>query len=151
MWSRWVTQLGACEVHECQGRAYACRVNASRGRAGRAVNLFPHYRSATPTLSMQQRRCWRCCCYTNVTKMVQIRILVAPRPQWALSCLKVDITAWTRQDITTPDLAGAVRLAVNRGVKLETINRVLGDVGLRWDTPAGDLRSSVHGELGRRR
>jgi hypothetical protein len=68
--------------------------------------------------------------------MARIHILVAPRPQWALSCLKVEIIAWTRQDITTTDLAGAVRLAVNRGVKLETINDVLGDVGLRWDTPA---------------
>jgi hypothetical protein len=105
-----------------------------------------------PNIIIAPRRCWwRCFCYTNDTKVQQLHILVAPRPQWALSCLQVDITAWTRQDITTPDLAGAVRLAVNRGVKLGTINRVLGDVGLRWDTPAGDLRSSVHGELGRRR
>jgi hypothetical protein len=53
--------------------------------------------------------------------------------------------------MTTPDLAGAVRLAVNRRLNLETINGVLGDVGLRWDTAAGDLRSSVYGELGRSR
>jgi hypothetical protein len=103
----------------------------------------------TPTLPSQQRPCgWRRCCYTNVTKMAQIRILAASRPQWALSCLMVEVTAWTRQDITTPALAEAVRLAVNRGVTLETINDVLGGAGLHWVTSAGELRSSVHHELG---
>jgi hypothetical protein len=73
--------------------------------------------------------------------MAQIHILVAPSPRLALSCLMVEIAAWTRQEITTADLAARVRRAVKHRVSLDTINRLLSDVGLLWNTTAGDFES----------
>jgi hypothetical protein len=53
------------------------------------------------------------------------------------------MTAWTRQEITTADLTTAVRLAMKHGIKLETINGLLRDLGLVWDARAGNLRPAV--------
>ena len=75
--------------------------------------------------------------------MAGIRIVVVPSTGWAFSRLMVRITAWTRQEITTADLASAVRLAVKHGVGAETINGLLSDLGLVWDAAAGNLRSAA--------
>ena len=73
----------------------------------------------------------------------ELRIVVVPSTRWALSRLIVRVTAWTRQEIATTDLASAVRLAAKHGVKPETINGLLRDVGLAWDARADNVRSAV--------
>ena len=71
--------------------------------------------------------------------MLKIHVVVPPSPQWAVSCLAGQITAWKGGRVRNPDLAKVVRLAVKHHVKLDTINDLLGNVGLCWDTAASDL------------
>ena len=61
---------------------------------------------------------------------------------WAVAFLRGRVSAYRRGKISRQQVAGAVRMALNRSISLSDIRMVLAEGGLDWDSDADVLRDS---------